>query len=59
MTAAELLEKAKEVRDLAARARRLARAVRGADRARLEQYTEELEQDAIYFEAEASRSSKC
>jgi len=59
MTAAELLEKAKEARDLVARARRLARAVRGADRARLEQYAEELEQDAIYFEAEASRSSKC
>jgi hypothetical protein len=58
MTAAEFLEKAKEARDLAARARRLARAVGGADRERLEQYAEELEEDAIYFEAEASRSSK-
>jgi len=53
MTAAEFLEKAKEARDLAARARRLARAVGGADRERLEQYAEELEEDAIYFEAEA------
>jgi hypothetical protein len=58
MTAAEFLEKAKEARDLAARARRLARDVGGADRERLERYAEELEEDAIYFEAEASRSSK-
>jgi len=58
MTADEFREKAKEARDMAARARRLAHALDSADRARLEQYAKEMEEHAAHYEAQASRMSK-
>ena len=55
---AELHQKAKDARDMAARARRLAYGLGEADRARLEQYAKELEENAARFESEASGLSK-